>query len=53
MIVKFTGRIEVFPTQTEKAEVVLKKKNNCSVKTLGHYKVTMGHQVLLRSPKGL
>ena len=26
MIVKFTGRIEVFPTQTEKAEEVLKKK---------------------------
>ena len=52
----FTGWIEVFPTQTEKAEEVVKK--NCSMKSFqdvvcpGHYKVTLGHHFLLRSPKG-
>ena len=52
----FTGWIEGFPTQTEKAEEVVKK--NCSMKSFqdlvcpGHYKVTMGHHLLLRSPKG-
>ena len=33
MIDTFTGWIEVFPTQTEKAEeVVKKKKQNCSMR---------------------
>ena len=51
----FTGWIEGFPIQTEKAEEVVK---NCSMKSFqdlvcpGHYKVTMGHHLLLRSPKG-
>ena len=55
MIDAFTGWTEVFPTQTEKAENVVK---NCSMKSFqdlvcpGHYKVTMGHHLLLRSPKG-
>ena len=59
----FTGWIESFPTWTEKAEEVVKqnktKQNkNCSMKSFqdlvcpGHYKVTMGHHLLLRSPKG-
>ena len=56
MIDTFIGWIEGFPTQTEKAEEVVKK--NCSMKLFqdlvcpGHYKVTMGHHLLLRSPKG-
>ena len=56
MIDTFTGWIEGFPTQTEKAEDAVKK--NCSLKSFqdlvcpGHYKVTMGHHLLLRSPKG-
>ena len=56
MIDTFTGWIEGFPIQTEKAEEVVKK--NCSMKSFqalvcpGHYKVTMGHHLLLRSPKG-
>ena len=56
MIETFTGWIEGFPTWTEKAEEVVKK--NCSMKSFqelvcpGHYKVTMGHHLLLRSPKG-
>ena len=56
MIDTFTGWIEGFPTWTEKAEEVVKK--NCSMKSFqelvcpGHYKVTMGHHLLLRSPKG-
>ena len=51
----FAGWIEGFPTQTEKAEEVVK---NCSMKSFqdlvfpGHYKVTVGHHLLLRSPKG-
>ena len=55
MIDTFTGWIEGFPTQTEKAEEVVKK--NCSMKSFqdlvcpGHYKVTMGHHLLLRSPE--
>ena len=55
MIDTFTGLIEGFPTRTEKAEEVVK---NCSMKSFqnlvysGHYKVTMGHNLLLRSPKG-
>ena len=55
MIDTFTGWIEGFPTRTEKAEEVVK---NCSMKSVqdlvcpGHYKVTMGHHLLLRSPKG-
>ena len=44
MIDTFTGWIEGFPTWTEKAEEV--------VVCPGHYKVTMGHHLLLRSPKG-
>ena len=56
MINTFTGWFGGFPTQTEKAEEVVKK--NCSMKSFwdlvcpGHYKVTMGHHLLLRSPKG-
>ena len=55
MIDTFTGWIEGFPTWIEKAEEVVK---NCSMKSFrdlvcpGHYKVTMGHHLLLRSPKG-
>ena len=55
MIDTFTGWIEGFPTRTEKAKEVVK---NCSMKSFqdsvcpGHYKVTMGHHLLLRSPKG-
>ena len=57
MIDTFTGWIKGFPTRTEKAEEVVKKKN-CSMKSFrdlvfpGHYKVTMGHHLPLRSPKG-
>ena len=57
MIDTFTGLIAGFPTQTEKAEEVVKKKN-CSMKPFrdlvcpGHYKVTVGRHLLLRSPKG-
>ena len=55
----FTGWIEGFPTPTEKAEEVVKKKKkkNCTMKSFrdlvcpGHYKVPMGHRLLLRSPK--
>ena len=56
MIDTFTGWIESFPTWTEKAEEVVKKK--CPMKSFqdlvcpGHYKVTMGHRLLLKSPKG-
>ena len=55
MIDTFTGWIEGFPTWTEEAEEVVKK---CSMKSFrylvcqGHYKVTMGHHLLPRSPKG-
>ena len=63
MIDTFTGWIEAFPTHTEKAEEVVKtkkqkQKQNCSMKSFqdlvcqAHYKVTMGHHLLLRSPKG-
>ena len=58
MIDLFTGLIKSFPT-TEKAEEVVKKnKQNCSMKSFQdlvcphHYKVTMEHHLLLRSPKG-
>ena len=53
MIDTFTGWNEGFPTWTEKAEEVVK---NCSMKSFwdlvcqGHYKVKMGHHLLLRSP---
>ena len=56
MIDTFTGWIEGFPTRAEKPEEVVKK--NCSMKPFqdlvcpSHYKVTMGHHLLLRSPKG-
>jgi len=49
MIDTFTGWIEGFTEEVVK---------NCSMKSLhnlicpGHYKVTMGHHLLLRSPKG-
>ena len=59
MIEIFTGWIEGFPTRTEKAEEMVKKQKqkqkNCSMKSVqdlvcpGHYKVTMGHHLLLRS----
>ena len=55
MIDTFTGWIEGFPTRAEKAEEVVKK--NCSMKSFqglvcpGHYKVTMGHRLLLKPPK--
>ena len=56
MIDTFTGWIEGFPTWTEKAEEVVRKlKSMKSFQDLvcpGHYKVTMGHHLLLRSPKG-
>ena len=55
MIYTFTGWIEGFPTQTEKAEEVVKNYTMKSFWDLvcpGHYKVTMGHHLLLRSPKG-
>ena len=60
MMDTFTGWIEGFPTPTEKAEEVVKKKNkkNCPMKSFrdlvcpSHYKVTMEHHLLLRSPKG-
>ena len=54
MIDTFTGWIEGFSTQTEKAEG---DKKNCSIKSFqglvcsGHYKVTMRYHLLLRSPK--
>ena len=52
----FTGWIEGFPIWTEKPEEVVKQ--NCFMKSFqdlvcpGHYKVTMGHHLLLRSPMG-
>ena len=63
MIDTSTGWVEGFPTQTEKTEEVVKKtktktKTNCFMKSFqdlvcpGHYKVTVGHHLLLRSPKG-
>ena len=54
MVDTFTGWVEGFPTWTEKAEEVVK---NCFMKSFsdfihpGHYKVTVGHHLLLRSPK--
>ena len=63
MIDIFTGSIEGFPTRTEKAEEVIKKllheiiprwlviPNDQDLVCPGHYKVTMGHHLLLRSPK--
>ena len=56
MVDTFTGWIEGFLTRIEKAEEVVKK--NCSMKSFqdlvfpDHYKATMGHHLLLRSPKG-
>ena len=55
MIDIFTGWIEGFPTWTEKAEEVVKNLLHETFQDLvcpGHYKVTMGHHLLLRSPKG-
>ena len=50
----FTGWTEGYPTWTEKAEEVVKKTSMKSFQDLvcpHHYKVTMGHHLLLRSPK--
>ena len=55
MIDTFTGWIEGFPTQTKKPEEVVENYCMKSFQDLvypGHYKVTMGHHLLLRSPKG-
>ena len=54
MIDTFTGWIEGFPTRIEKAEEVVKKLLHEIIPRFGlpHYKVTMGHHLLLRSPKG-
>ena len=61
MIDTFTGWVEgISTTRTEKAEEVVKKKKkkNCFMKSFpdlvcpDHYKVTMGHYLLLRIPKG-
>ena len=55
MIDTFTRWIEGFPTWTEKAEEVVKKTSMKSFQDLvcpHHYKVTMGHHLLLKSPKG-
>ena len=57
----FTEQTEGFPTWTEKQRikaVIKRKKENDSKKSFqdlacpGHYKMTMGHHLLLRSPKG-
>ena len=50
-----TGWIESFPTQTEKAEEVVKKLLHEIIRDLvfpGHYKVTVGHHLFLRPPNG-
>ena len=55
MIDTFTVWIEGFPTRTEKAEEVVKNytmKSFWDLVCSGHYKETMGHHLLLRSPKG-
>ena len=59
MMDTFTGWIEGFPTLTEKTkEVVKKKKKKCLMESFrdlvcpSHYKVTVEHHLLLRSPKG-
>ena len=56
MIDTFTGWIEGLPTRTEKADKVVKKKLLHEIiprfDLPGNYKVTMGHHLLLRSPKG-
>ena len=59
MIDTFTGQIEAFPPRLKMlGDGKKKKKKNCSMKSFqdlvcpGHYKVTMGHHLLLRSPKG-
>ena len=54
MIDTVTGWIEGFPIRTEKAEEVVKNsmKSFQDLVCPGHYKVTMGHHLLLRSPKG-
>ena len=54
MIDTFTGWIEGFPTRTEKAEEVVKKLLHEIIPRFGlprSYKVTVGHHLLLRSPK--
>ena len=55
MIDPFTGWIEGFPTQTEKAEEVVKKLFYEIILRFGlprSLQSTMGHQLLLRLPKG-
>ena len=53
MIDTVTGWIEGFPIRTEKAEEVVKNsmKSFQDLFCPGHYKVTMGHHLLLMSPK--
>ena len=55
MIDTFTGWIKGFPTQIEKAEEVVKKLLHEVIPRFGlprSLQVTMGHHLLLRSPKG-
>ena len=55
MIDTFTAWIEGFPTRTEKAEEVVKKLLHEIIPRFGlprSLQVTMGHHLLLRSPKG-
>ena len=56
MIDTFTGWIEGLPTRTEKADKVVKKKLLYEIiPRFGlprSLQVTMGHHLLLRSPKG-
>ena len=55
MIDTVTEWTEGFPTWTEKAEEVVKNLLHETFQDLvcpGHYKVTMGPHLLLRSPKG-
>ena len=59
MIDTFTGWVEgISTTRTEKAKEVVKKKENCFMKSFpdlvcpDDYKVTMGHYLLVRIPKG-
>ena len=51
----FTGWIGDFPSWTEMTEEVVKKLLHEIIPRFGlpgHYKVTMSHHLLLRSPKG-
>ena len=58
MIDTFTGWIEGFPTKIEKVKEVVNKQTNKKILNeimprfvcLGHYKVTIGYHLLVRSP---